>query len=189
MGQRSNPDQRWRTSLVSGLISARCSPPLDHAAAQPPPSPRSSAAHGRSGRGQPCNRSRSPDDALSVTVRKQAACGAGSARSGVDRDRSGFDHAAIAGMELPNRTGARLPGAFRTAMFALPCSLCRVRARVPDGVPAREAKRSGPADRAPVRAARSARQGGLTTYRKSSHTESGKYELAGMVVAAMVDSW
>jgi len=42
-----------------------------------------------------------------VTVCTQAAFGAGSARSGVDRGRSGFDHAAITGMELPGRIGPR----------------------------------------------------------------------------------
>ena len=121
----------------------------DHAATQAPPSPRSSAAHGRGGHGQPCNRSRSPVDRLSVTVRKQAASRAGSARSGVERERHGFDHPAIAGMEHVTQPAAASRTGFRVRSSVLPVSCARARRR--SGA---VGQRSGSADRAPVRAAR-----------------------------------
>lgn len=161
-------DGRLRTFPVGKLWLILTAARLPTGTGPPPtrcPSPRSSAAHSRDGRRQPCNRSRLGNEVLPVTGRAQGGHPAGSARSGVDGGRPGFDHAAIAGTAC--HPAAANGEHSSCSVCALPCS-----ARVADGVRRGRAKRSGPARPRASSARATARQGGLKPYRKSSQQTS-----------------
>lgn len=127
--------------LMSGMdVSAigRAASPASQAANHAPPSPRSTAAHSRDGRCQPCNRLRPTGDLRSVTGRMQMD------RRGHNRREAGLTAFGPALTMRPSRGWwpFRQPPTMRTPASS---DALRVPRAVADGVKRGRAERSGPA--------------------------------------------